>query len=225
MTMQERGQDRDRASENGDAPADATGEETVGATGDAAPPTHHARGTSLKRASAWPTVLAILAFAWGGYSLLSAGCMMLMSPFYQWMVDAMGDQFGDAEREAMERMAEYWWYWIVYGVLGCALSVLLIVAGLGLLRRVQQGAALAKLWAVFSLLLLFIMTPLTFLLFEFPAFNTTGSSGTSNVGQTGGMIGGIIGTLFGFAISMGLPVFFLIWFSRARIKEEVKTWP
>lgn len=184
-----------------------------------APPTDRGGDAPPKRETAWPTVLAVLAFVWGGFSLLSSGCMVAMSPFYGWMVSAMEDAFDDEERAMMEGMADLWWWWLSLGVVGAILAIMLIIAGVGLLKRRRRGVTLAKLWSLLVILQLLIVTPMNFMLMDYPS--GAGATGPQMMGQ----IGGYIGAAFGFLVTLILPALYLIWFARNPIKREIAEWP
>lgn len=184
----------------------------------AVPPTERGDDAPRKRETAWPTVLAILSFVWGGLSLFFSGCAVAATPFYAAMAKMFEEAGLEDEAADMQVMAEIWWWWVIQGLIGTALAILLIVAGVGLLKRMYRGVRRARIWSWLIVLQLFIMTPTNVYLTEYHGKDAT------DVDQFDVILA--IGTMVFMAMfSLILPIFMLIWFARTRIKDEVSEWP
>ncbi len=106
--------------------------------------------------------------------------------------------------------------WSVFAsVVGLALVILLFVGALRLLRRQASGARLCALWSWIIIPWTIIATVITLVI----QLNAPAPSG-----GPGQQIGTAILTVIGTVIGLVLPVFMVIWFSRATIKSQVAQW-
>jgi hypothetical protein len=97
----------------------------------------------------------------------------------------------------------------------------MLAIGIGLLRRRPWSVRVGVVWAVVDIALTIVCS----------AYSTW-----EQIGVLGNQLGGMIvpsgitwaggGCLFGCSVLVGcaFPAFFLIWFSRRTIKDEVATW-
>lgn len=185
---------------------------------DTAPPTERGDDAPRKRESTWPTVLATLSFIWGGLSLFFSGCSIVMTPFYAMMATMFEEAELEEHADEMRMMAELWWWWGIQALIGVALSVLLIAAGTGLLKRMHHGVRRAKIWSWLIILQLLIITPINVYV---SGFRGQSSAQHDQYELIFAVISAVLVTLF----TLILPVFFLIWFARQSIKEETAEWP
>lgn len=183
----------------------------------AAPPTQRMPHANHAPRTVWPTVLAIIAFVWGGFSLLSSGCTIGMAPFYDWFADAMEDHVPAEQTELYRQFADLWVYWIVTGLIGLVLAALLLVAGAHLLKRKARARMLCMLWSILSIIQMILATVINTIVVDV----TNQAAGSMHQFS---QIGALVGAVFGLALGIALPVFFLIWFARPRIRAEVARW-
>lgn len=165
----------------------------------------------------WPTVIGILAIVLGSLGLLGgiwgAVSPLVMKTLFQNM----------AVDPNMPYFSEKWTQWtIMSSVVSSAVAVVLIVAGAGMLKRTAWSPRVARIWAVIKMVFVIVNVVLAFQIQQ---------STMETIAQTGGprtvvnvsflTIPGIfVGLVWGWA----LPVFLLIWFGRASMKEQVSKW-
>jgi hypothetical protein len=183
-----------------------------------APPTDWTGNAPLKRETVWPTVLAVLSFVCGGLWLFFSGCTATLTPFYEFMASMFEDAGLEDEAADMRQMADLWWLWLIQGAIGIALSILLIAAGVGLIKRTYRGVRLARIWAVLVILQLLVMTPLSVYFSEFHGKEQRDDALETEV------VLAVIGAVLGALVWLILPVFMLIWLGRERIRHEIATW-
>ena len=170
----------------------------------------------LVRASVWPTVVGIIGIIYASLSLFGTFCGLAYPFILPLYVDWMRS-VGVPEQDVQEweiSMPPIGWT-VLAGVVGLALVILLFVGAVRLLRRQASGARLCALWSWIIIPWTIIATVIT-LVFH---FNVPVPSG----GQ-GEQIGTAILTVIGTVIGLVLPVFMVIWFSRATIKSQVAQW-
>lgn len=203
---------REHARTDGSTPPIAEAEQPP-----AAPPTHRTASTKHTPRTTWPTVLAVIAFVWGGFSLLSSGCTVGMAPFYNWFADAMEGMAPEEQIELYRQLADLWAFWIVTGLIGVVLAVLLLVGGAQLLKRNARARLLCTLWSILVIIQTLVATVVNTLILDV----THQAAGPM---QRFSEIGAMVGAIFGLALGIALPVFFLIWFARPKIRTEIATW-
>ena len=119
-----------------------------------------------------------------------------------------------AQKEAMKMFPDWWRnYQVFSSFLGVAFAILLLVAGISLCRRRPAARTLHLIYAGVALVMCIIGT-----LAAVSLMNTD----STPMGMRAGMM---IGFVFGFLFGSAYPVFLLIWFLRARIRDEVASWP
>ena len=112
-----------------------------------------------------------------------------------------------------EEMLPPWFetYSIVSGLVGMAVAVILLVAGIGLLRRRAGAVSLHVVYGWIAILMGIVGMVVIFAAFDFSRL-----PGPARAGAIGGAAGGIIGFAY--------PIFLLIWFSRAKIRQQAAAW-
>lgn len=177
-----------------------------------APPTAPPARAAVERPSpsSWPIVLAVFGFVYAGMTalgLLASAVFMLI-----------GFDFG-VEEELAESLEPFGpWQTIVGSLVSAALMVVLVAVSVGLVRRRRWSITLGSWWAVLEIGLAVIMSVIG--LYGMMRFMEQGQ----NVGVGMMAAWGIIGMVMGLAFWLALPVFMLIWFSRAKVREEYGRW-
>jgi len=112
-----------------------------------------------------------------------------------------------------EEMLPPWFetYSIVAGLVGMGVAVILLVAGIGLVRRRGGAVSLHVVYGLIAVLMGIVGMFVTFAAFDFSRLE-----GPAKAGAIGGVAGGIIGLAY--------PIFVLIWFSRAKIRQQAAGW-
>lgn len=170
----------------------------------------------LVRASVWPTVVGIIGIIYASLGLFGTFCglafLFILPSYADWL-----QSFGMSEQEVQEMQTSMLPVsWTVFtSLVGLALVILLFVGAVRLLRRQASGARLCALWSWMIIPWTIIATVITLVIH----LNAPVPSG--GLGQ---QIGAAIVTVIEAAIELVLPVFMVIWFSRATIKSQVAQW-
>ncbi|MBK7584561.1 MAG: hypothetical protein IPI67_30790 [Myxococcales bacterium] len=100
--------------------------------------------------------------------------------------------------------------------LGTLAAILLIAAGVGVVRGRRWGRSLT-LWHAGISVALMVLGQLVSVLFLYPALWQLGQGGTA--AERGGAIGGVVGGLFGGLFALVLPVLELIVMTRPHVRD------
>ena len=165
----------------------------------------------------WPTVIGTIGVVLGVIMFVDKADDLAVVPLI-WAGDSrdllLGPELGELVARTMPRAA--WLFF--YLLLGMALGLLLVVASLRLRRRRSSGVAWCKAWAWLSLG--------WFAIGAAGLLWWLGKYGDEMAVATGA--GGAESALFGLLLVLTLllvyPVFLLVWFSRAAVKEEYLSW-
>ena len=197
-----------------------------------APPTYAGPIGPVGPTSRWPKVMGIISIILGAGGALG-NCFgvvtpLLMGAFQDVIKDAMPQGAGPDPFATLEAVEKYIPWSIALQVLLLGLSVLLLVAGIALVRRRRWSIKGAAMWAILKILAGVPSAVLGYLSFKatmeamqnVPNMNQMDAGMMSMMGSVGGMATVVGGLLWGCAF----PAFILIWFSRRKIKEEVAGW-
>ena len=192
------------------------------------PPTHPFAPPASPSRSAWPTVLGIIAIVFGALSVLG-GCWGVVSPFvFKKLIDAIPETAAGDLGEAtipFEITAD-WQGWIIAGsLLTTGLAVLLLIAGIGLLKRRRWGVDAAWWWVVLKMIFVVVNAAVAYQMQQ-DIYAALGEQQANMPGLSAGFyqLGAIAGVTFAVVWGWALPVFVMIWFSRRVIREEVNEW-
>lgn len=123
----------------------------------------------------------------------------------------------------MESVTKYAWLMVALGVSTLVRGGLETWAGVELYRRRARAATLMRAWAALAIVLAFVGAISTYLM-QLEQFRVMGEKqGTAvpaGLGDVVGVISGIVALAWGCLF----PVFTLIWFARASIRQEVRSW-
>ena len=178
------------------------------------PPTAPVSLPTEPRPTRWPTVIAVIGIIW---SVLGISCSLwgTADEFFRQPSTATQPAARTADWEPMRLVIA-----LAY-LVNVGLSIVLLIASVGLLRRRPWSARLARLWAVLDLIL---MVGGTLVLYDFSKREFVASFADSGLSM--GTVEMLFAAIYFFdlLVSFVFPVFVLIWFARRKIKDEVATW-
>lgn len=187
----------------------------------AAPPTELVRVPTPEKVSSWPTVIGIIAITLGGLGTLS-GLWGALSPIY---MRAMSAAMPTSQRAAFDLMQNWQTWTVVASLLGTVLAVVLLVAGIGLLKRAAWARPTCQIWAVLKMLLA-VATAVVGSLIQRDMLSAMSRMDPNMPALPAGFAEGAasVGLVFALAWGWALPVFLLVWFARGKIKAEIAEW-
>ncbi len=174
----------------------------------------------------WPRVLGIVAIVFGSLGVLG-GCMGLLFPILQSVFEDAVSKGGGPD---IFGTMQGWQGWTLAGsVLGMVISVLLIVEGIGLLRRRPWSIRLGYCWAVLKITFVLVNSIVGYFIqrdIQQAMFQEFANQGTPMppIGPGFFEIMGAFGIVVGIVWGWALPVFLIVWFSRSKIRAEVADW-
>lgn len=182
----------------------------------AVPPTERFVPPPAPKAPVWPTVIGVIAIVYGGLNILCGLFGMLSSE----MFSGFGGSPSAASSPELEGLRPST---IVMGVISTALMAVLVVIGIGILRRQRWSMTAARAWAVAE-----IVASLVGMVVGYKAQQAVaaGMAAGPGGGPPPAMMAGMmmVGMVVGLIVACSLPIFLLIWFGRAKIKAEVAAW-
>jgi len=180
--------------------------------------------------SVWPVILGVLALVFGLAGLLSNLLGAVVPIFLEGFVSSLtGELSGEAEetvRATME-VTRIWRSWTIgLGLIGALVSGLLFVGGILLLMQRAVSLQLLKVWALARMVMVVVAAFVGFRVQQqtFEALRSTMGAEMDQI--PAGFLGvtAMFGTVFSLLFGWALPVFFLIWFARQVVKDEIDGW-
>ncbi|MCZ6850349.1 MAG: hypothetical protein O7F17_01775 [Planctomycetota bacterium] len=178
--------------------------------------------------SAWPKVIGVITVIFGSLAILG-GCSGAVSSLFMSSLSGLMPEEQATMYDAMEGLKP----WLIIGaVLTLALGILLLVAGIGLVRRRAWSPTACMVWAGIKMVFVVGYTILSDMArqAQFEAMQemmqqdpNMPAGATAMMGsffQVFGVFAIVLGILWGWA----LPIFLLSWFSRSKVKAEVAGW-
>jgi len=152
--------------------------------------------------SAWPTVIGII-------STIFAAMGLICTP-----ISLAINAFNPATQKVHEFMPEWYRTWeLGSGLVGVAFAVLLLIAGISLMKRRPIGRSLHLIYAIIGT----VMTVINAVAIVLLIGETSDMPDPMRYGMIGGGAGGV-------CLGLAYPIFLLIWFLRGPVAKEVKTW-
>lgn len=183
------------------------------------PPTNPQEERPVVTPPAWPMVFGVIGIVWGAFILLSTGCGLAMMPFQIGMAEAAQSE---TERRLYEQAAQQAPMTIVVAIVTGLVAIVLIIGGAMLLNRRRRGVKLFAFWCWFDLVTT-IGGCIWGALFYGWYFDYFVTDGTSNTPVLWGLIGAAFGMVFTL-LTLALPVTFLVWIRRERIRRDIQGW-
>lgn len=180
------------------------------------------------QAPKWPKILGIIALVLGILGTLQCAVAPFSLFFVESQMKLLVEQGAD-EAEVNSYLDQIKSLSTLSAILLGSLAVLLLVGGILLLKRKPKAPLILQIWAVLKMLcggyFSFQQMSLTRLQMDI----TMGTNGMGSAKEAEmvqkitdyAMTGGFI---FGLLWLCALPIFFLIWFNRSAVKEEIAKW-
>lgn len=172
--------------------------------------------------SSWPIFVGVIGLVMGILSILG-GCMGLGSLFFvEWLIEMTGED--DAGHLLV--LKDWMLFTIISQIGTMLLAVMLITASAGLLKRAAWAATLCMVWAVTKIIFeLACFVPAMQLQSEQMAATLEEGDGQIPAGFENFMQIFAVGTTcLSYLFILALPAFFIIWFMRGAVREEVASW-
>ena len=184
-----------------------------------------ARPMSAPRRTWWPAVMGVLAVIFGAFGVLSGCCCSLAGQTALVRLPTEVDLGpllsvgGTAPAHPIWGPISSFLDWVLNGIL--------LASGIGLARRRLWGVRVTRLWA-------YLMIPYVVLVALVSLADVRQM--LADLPQGGGLHGGvdpladlarrlmIVWACCGIALGLSSPLVMLWWFSRGRIKAEIRTW-
>jgi len=176
------------------------------------------------RPSSWPMAVGVIAIVFGAFGVI-AGCFgIVMLSFLPAFLEMIAEVAGDAQASQMEALGEYRPMLMVLVGCGLLLSVMLVVGGLGLVRRRPYGVTWCLVWAVLKSIFVVANAGANYVMNQ--AQIAAMAEDPNIPPMPGGILEalGALGAAFGLLWGWALPVFMVIWFMRKPIRAEVRDW-
>ena len=157
------------------------------------------------------------------------GCWGVVSPFvFRKLIDALPETAASSLQEATMpfEVIEAWRGWIIASsLLTIGLAVLLLIAGLGMLKRRRWGVEAGWWWAILKMLFVVVNAAVGYRM-QMDMYAALGEQQANMPGFGAGFyqLWSAVGIAFVIVWGWALPVFVMIWFSRKVIKKEVMEW-
>ncbi len=197
---------------------------TPGTPSSAPPPF---QDVSVPETHRWPGVVGTIAIIFGIAGVLQGGCGMVASLFGSQMYESMSRLAPQsADQMAAQQAVNERFFWVNTGLslLSMLVATVLLVGGIQLLRRRATSATLLRLWAAAKLVLAILLAGAGWVIFQAQMEWMQAEQNTS--GASPDLMRGV--AIFGIAISLlwqwALPLFLIVWFSRAPIRASVARW-
>ncbi len=177
------------------------------------------------RKSTWPMVIGIIGTILGSMAALG-GCFGLVSSLFLDQFMSLVPQGEAAEMtSALDGLKPAL---IISGALTMVLAIVLLIGGIGLLRRRAWGRSTCLTWAGLKMVLVVCNSVLSYMVqqAQFQAMAEDPNMAGSMPGFLPALMQamGAVGLIFSLVWGWALPIFMLIWFSRRKIKAEVAQW-
>jgi hypothetical protein len=168
------------------------------------------------RDTRWPKALGIISIILGVLGIL-AGFIGASAGLIVKTLQAMVEDKGAVDWNAVSRAVT----WLArISLVSAILAVVLLVVGVGLVRRRAWAIPLGKTWAVLQIIVAILGTGMSHMIQRSiaEAIQQAGTTGRMPIGTSPAA------TAWSLLWGCALPVFMLIWFARREIREEVAAW-
>lgn len=185
------------------------------------PPTQPGGIRAPQGASSWPRIIGIIAIVLGALGILG-GLYGMLAP---WIVEAIASIMPRGTEGTLDAVVESANWLIVTSIITTGVAALLLVGGVGLVKRRQWGVGTCRAWAVLKMLLVLLNTGVGYFLQQASlAALSEQTPGGAQMPQELVTAMVVVGLIFGIAWGWAFPVFILIWLARGKIKAETSAW-
>lgn len=179
----------------------------------------------------WPTVIGVIMIIVAVLGLLQNMCGGVVSVLMPAIQSGMPAEANDDPVFAaqMDLTMRYMPFYVANAVILIVLGVLLLMAGISMLKRRLRAVKYSRIWAVARILWAIPAAVITYFI-TIETFKAI-EQAAANAGQPmpAGLIGfmqmlGPVGAAVQLVVWCALPVFLLIWLSLSNVKNEVAKW-
>lgn len=181
---------------------------------------------SKKKEPKWPKVIGIIAIIFGSLALLQTAVAPLMIPFS--IKSTENAIAGDVDQKKLDTyFADLTSLSTLSAVSLGIVAIFLLVGGTLLLKKKKAAVPLLLIWAVLKMGFGCFFNYRNYLLMQtqfelmIPA---TGGGQEAEIVNSITTISSMVGMIFGSLWILAFPVFLLIWFSRSKVREFVRSW-
>lgn len=188
------------------------------------PPTPPTRPSLTERpqgSPVWPTVIGVIAIVFGSAAILGGFWGVL----YFLNFERISAMFPPGTAHMMDVVLEWRAFMTLSSGLMSATAAILLIAGIGILKRRRWSVRTCAGWAILKMLVIVPQAVAGAMMQQAQMEKFSQQAGNAMPGGTG-IFAAIHVFTIGATIAWGwaLPVFLLIWFSRAKVKQETVQW-
>ncbi len=173
----------------------------------------------------WPTTIGIIGIVLGIAGILNVLLQLVGFMFTKTQMNALVAS-GIAQEDVDAWLAKFLKVSYISMAIMTVLGIILLVGAIFLLKRKKKSVPLLKIWALGKIVAAFVITFLTRPISqEQIAMMTSSNDAFQGNGESfSKMMDTIMGASFilGLVWLCALPIFFLIWFTRRKIKQDVE---
>lgn len=193
------------------------------------PPTEPVPVQRARQGSAWPGVVGSIALVFGVLGIAQGGLTLLGSIVMRFVSSAASAAPGGgaAAMSGITAMEKYAVLVYTVALTGSAVAVLLLVGGIQLLRRNPGATAWLVTWGMLKICW---GGGSVWMNVHMQREQMRIMQTQVNSPMPAALMGGVMellmtgGIVLGLMWAWALPVFVLIWFSRRKVREEVRSW-
>lgn len=165
----------------------------------------------------WPKNLGIIAIVLGACGSLAGMCAVgsiaLSSKFLSMAAGQQSGRGGPSTEHMMAVIEKFKGPMIAQAIVASLVALILLYAGILLIKRRPNAVSVVKLWAVIKTLISIFGTVVGY----YYGLELSKTEGSSTIFH-------MVTTVLGFVWAMALPIFMFIWFARSSVREEVASW-
>ena len=180
------------------------------------------RARPARPGGGWPRVIGIVAIIYGAFSIMGAAWYFVSAYLMSFVRESLPeDQTGAFQ--TFEVFEKWKAMNFVSSAMSIVLAVLLLEAGFGLIKRLRGAARLGVIWAVLKFFFVIAQSALVFAVQRESSEVMRNQGGPAIAGKFS-EFAAFVSTGLTLLWGWSLPVFWLIWFNRAKIKREIGDW-
>lgn len=184
-----------------------------------APPTQPYVMPPPPKRPVWPTVVGVMAIAWGVLGVLAgAGGVIGFLMFSRFQI------MPGSPPELTQVMADFAPRMMMLAAGMGLLAALGLLGGVGIVRRMHWSVTITRGWAVLKLSAALVEGFMTYSMQTKQLAVMQSGAGAPPMAGAIFTAMPVVAAAVGFAFAAALPVFMLVWFGRSRIRNEVQTW-
>lgn len=171
----------------------------------------------------WPTIIGVIAVIFGSLGALG-GCMgSVMMPLMPKLNEMLSEVVPKGRSTGLEAFDEVGPWLSALSLVSILIALLLLVGGIGLLRRRPRSAGVCRTWAVVKMLFVVVNAYVGMIV---QVRNFEAMQADPNMPMFSGFadIMGVMVFIFTLLWGWALPIFLLIWLARRSVRDEIATW-